>query len=140
MWTHLEVYRNRPDVKAVVHAHLPYVTALTVAGVRLSRPVLPETYVMMGNVPTAPYATPSSFEGATALKRFIKGSSAIILDRHGAIAFGDSLKAALIKLEKLEHTARVVTLARTMGRVKTLNASQVARLDKLKGKLYGSKG
>ncbi len=139
MFTHLAVYNSRPDVKAVVHAHLPHVTALSVAGIKLDKAVLPETFVMMGNISTASYATPSSYEGAAAIKKVIKNSNAVILDRHGAMAFGSSLNEAYNRLEKLEHTAKVAALAKMMGRVKYLNRHQVKKLKELKGKLYGTK-
>jgi len=129
---HRCAYAQRPDAAAIVHAHLPHATAITVAGLSLEAPVLPELVVMLGTVPTAPYATPSTAEGARAIEALIGTHDAILLDRHGALAVGTSVWDAYRKLEKLEHAAQVVLAARAAGRVRTLSPAQVARLEALK--------
>lgn len=59
---HLEIYRQRSDIKAVVHAHPPYATSFAVAGISLDRCVLPEAVVFLGSVPIAEFGLPSTEE------------------------------------------------------------------------------
>src|SRR5512135_3196235 len=80
---HLEAYRQRPDIKAVVHAHPTNAITLSIAGVSLARCLLPEVIVTLGLIPTTDYATPASPEGAVVIRDLIKGHDAIILQRHG---------------------------------------------------------
>ncbi len=135
MFTHLAFYRARNDISAIVHAHLPWVTALTVAGVPIDSAVLPEVFVALGNIPTAPYATPSSYEGAASISKLIKDHDVIVLDRHGAIACGKDLMSAYYKLEKLEATAKIIGIASMLGKVKRLNKRQLGKLCELRKKL-----
>ena len=105
---HLLAYELRPEVGAVVHAHLPYATACTLAGVSLLEPILPEVVITLGGIPTAPYATPGSAAVPEAIRDFIREFDAILLSRHGAMTVGRDVMDAYNKMEKLEHTARVV--------------------------------
>ncbi len=91
---HLHVYRMRPDVSAIVHAHPPMATASTLAGFALDSKVLPEVWLMLGKVPVAPYATPSTDEVPKSIDPYITGSRAILLCRHGALTFGGGLMEA----------------------------------------------
>jgi len=128
---HLLCYRLRPDVRAVIHAHPPLVTAFTVAGLRLDDPVLPEVVVTLGPVPTAPFAAPTTDQGPQAIEPFIPDHNAIILDRHGSLTMGPDLLTAFARLEEIEHLARVVLTAHLLGRVKHLSPEQKAELTEL---------
>ncbi|MCE5334571.1 MAG: class II aldolase/adducin family protein [Desulfobacteraceae bacterium] len=108
---HLHVYRNRPDVFAVVHAHPPMVTAFTLVGFPFNSKVLPEVWLSLGNVPTAPYATPSTDEVPQAIAPHVGRSNAILLRRHGALTFGSSVMQAYMRMEKLEHAAKIFCYA-----------------------------
>lgn len=125
---HLEIYRQRPDVKAVVHAHPPITTALTVAGVSLAPCVLPETLVTLGTILTTEYATPTSEQVPVVVRELIRSHDALVLDRHGAVTVGKSLLDAYAKMEKVENTAVVIATARLLGQVKTLPVEEVRRL------------
>jgi len=125
---HLEIYRQRPDVCAVVHAHPPITTALTVAGVSLAPCVLPETLVTLGTILTTEYATPTSAQVPVVVRELIQDHDALVLDRHGAVTVGRSLIDAYAKMEKVENTAVVIATARLLGRVKTLPVEEVRRL------------
>jgi len=105
---HLLVYHKRADVEAVVHAHPPLLTAFTLAGIPFAADVLPEVWLTIGPVPTAPYATPSTGELPEALNPFIECSQAILMERHGSLTLGSSLKEAYMRLEKLEHAAHTL--------------------------------
>jgi L-fuculose-phosphate aldolase len=121
---HMEVYRRRPDIRAVVHAHPPYATAFAVAGISLDKCVLPEAVLTLGAVEVAPYGTPSTDE--------IPES---IAPNHGALAFGTDLLTAYHRMETLEHTATITHLAMGLGRVKTIPKAQVKKLMELREKL-----
>ena len=125
---HLEVYRRRPDVSAVVHAHPPLCTAFSVAGASLEECVLPEVAFTLGAIPTTDYATPTTDEPPRVIGDYIGQCDAMILDRHGTLTVGGSLREAFFKLDKLEHTARVVLAARILGKVRVLTGPQVEKL------------
>lgn len=108
---HLLVYRMRPDVSAVVHAHPPVATASTVAGFPLNSRVLPEVWMIFGKIPVAPYATPSTDEVPRSIDPFVTDAKAILLRRHGALTVGKSLMEACMRMEKLEHFAKTLFYA-----------------------------
>jgi L-fuculose-phosphate aldolase len=125
---HLEVYRRRPDVRAVLHAHPPYATALTVAGKELRSDVLPEVIILLGEIPTTAFALPSSPENATAIRELIVNHDALLIRQHGSLTVGQHLDEALINLERLEYVARVQWLAEALGHVTPLPAEMLPRL------------
>ncbi|MGC9967213.1 MAG: class II aldolase/adducin family protein [Syntrophobacteraceae bacterium] len=128
---HLHVYRMRPDVFAVVHAHPPVATASTLAGFPLNSKVLPEVWLMLGKVPVAPYATPSTDEVPRSIDPYVLDSRAILLRRHGALTFGGSLMEACMRMEKLEHFAKVLFYASILEDRKApvaMTESEIAKL------------
>ncbi len=131
---HLLVYELRPEAGAVVHAHLPYATACTLAGISLLEPILPEVVITLKGIPTAAYATPGTEEVPKAIRELIQEFDAILLSRHGAMTLGQDVMDAYNKMEKLEHTARVVLAARLQGPVSPLSASEVEKLRLLREK------
>ncbi|MEA3407115.1 MAG: class II aldolase/adducin family protein, partial [Chloroflexota bacterium] len=133
----LEIYRQRPDVRAVVHGHPPITTALTVAGISLEPPVLPETVVTVGTIPTTDYATPSSAQGPLVVRELIREHDALALDRHGAVTVGTTPLKAYFKLEKVENTAQVILLARLLGRLQTLPGEEARHLTELRAEMLG---
>jgi L-fuculose-phosphate aldolase len=128
---HLLAYRLRADVNAVVHAHLPYATACTLAGIDLLEPILPEVVITLGGIPTAPYATPGTIEVPEAIRDYVQEYDAILLARHGAMTVGRDVVDAYNKMEKLEHTARVVLAARLQGPLPPLSAAEVEKLRRI---------
>ena len=136
---HLLAYELRPDVGAVVHAHLPYATACTLAGIDLLEPILPEVVITLGGIPTAPYATPGSAAVAEGIREFLREYDAILLSRHGAMTVGRDVTDAYNKMEKLEHTARVVLAARLQGPLTPLPAAEAETLRRL-GAQYKGRG
>ena len=129
---HLEVYRLRPEVEAVVHAHPPVATAFSVAGIALDKCVLPESVVVLGAVPIAPYATPWTSEVPEGLRPIIPKCDAVLLQNHGAVTWAEGLEAAYFKMETLEMTATVTHYARSLGNVNTLGVGQVDKLMQLR--------
>jgi L-fuculose-phosphate aldolase len=128
---HVQVYSMRPDVSAIVHAHPPMATAFTLAGFPFNSKVLPEVWLMLGEVPVAPYATPSTDEVPQSIEPYIPGSRAILLKRHGAITFGSSLMEACMRMEKLEHCAKILFYASMLEDRKApvaLTQNEIAKL------------
>ena len=136
---HLLAYELRPDVTAVVHAHLPYATACTLAGIDLLEPILPEVVITLGGIPTAPYATPGTEEVPNSIREFIQDYDAILLSRHGAMTVGRDVRDAYNKMEKLEHTARVVLAARLQGQIRPIPEAEAEKL-RLLGEKYRAGG
>jgi L-fuculose-phosphate aldolase len=128
---HLLAYELRPDIAAVVHAHLPYATACTLAGIDLLEPILPEVVITLGGIPTTPYATPGTEEVPEAIRGIIQDYDALLLSRHGAMTVGRDVTDAYNKMEKLEHTARVVLAARLQGPLEPLPPAEVEKLQRL---------
>ncbi len=136
MQMHLEVYRQRPDVKAVVHAHPPIATAFAVAGIPLDRAVLAEVVTTLGSVPIAEYATPSTKELPEAVRRYVKAHDGMLLANHGALTLGTDLFSAYYKMETIEHFAKISFAARMLGGERLLSREEVVRLQGLRG-MYG---
>jgi L-fuculose-phosphate aldolase len=125
---HLEVYRQRPDAGAVIHAHPITCVALSLVGISLQDSYIPEALVMLGPVPTTQYATPSSTENRDAIAGLVANHEAIILAHHGTLTLGRDLSEAYARLEILEHTAKTVSLAFQMGKPKKLATEAVQKL------------
>ncbi len=132
---HLEVYKLRPDVRAVVHAHPPVATAFSVAGMELDKCLLPESVLVLGAIPIAPYATPSTDEIPNGLRPFIPNCDAVLLANHGAVCWADSLQGAYYRMETLEHTATITHHAMLLGRVNPLSEEDVAKLRQVREKM-----
>ena len=137
---HLEVYRQRPDVNAVVHAHPPVATAFSIAGISLARCVIPEVIVTLGGIPTAEYATPGTVEVPDSIRQAIRDYDAVILAHHGALTSGATLWEAYLRLERVEHTAKITLAAQQLGRVTTLSPEAVDKLASLRRELLQGQG
>ena len=129
---HLEAYRQRPEVAAVVHAHPPHAIALSIAGISLAKCLLPEAMLFLGLPPTTPYSTPSSVENAQAIRDVIKGHDAVILERHGSLTVGASPLNAYYRTETLEQVARITYMLNQLGGGQPLPAFQVEKLLKIR--------
>src|SRR5919109_928395 len=133
---HLQVYRERPDAHAVVHAHPPTATGFAVAGIPLDRAVLAEVVTTLGSIPIAEYGTPSTAELPEAVRKYIKAHDGMLLANHGAVTCGNSVLGAHFKMETIEHFAKISLVARLLGREHLLSREEVDRLQGLRG-MYG---
>jgi L-fuculose-phosphate aldolase len=133
---HLEIYRNRPDVNGVVHAHPPLATGFAVAGIPLTRAVLAEVITTLGSIPIAEYGTPSTAELPDAVRRYIKAHDGMLLANHGAVTCGPTVMGAYYKMETIEHFAKISLVARLLGRENLISREEVERLQGLRG-MYG---
>lgn len=125
---HMRVYKCRPDVGSVVHAHPSYATSFAIAGIPLTAPIMPEAVIALGCVPIAEYGTPSTAEIPDAIEKYLPYYDAVLLENHGALSFSVDLLAAYHKMESLEFYAELLYKARQLGGPKELSEEQVQRL------------
>ena len=132
---HLYIYKNRPDVRAVVHAHPLYSTGFAVAGIPLDKNVLAEVVLTLGAVPLVEYGTPSTDELPTAMGEYIRRADAFLLANHGVVTIGRNLLETFWKLERVEHFAQISFIARLLGGERLLSREEVEKLTQLRRKL-----
>ena len=125
---HMRVYKDRPDVMSVVHAHPMYATAFAIAGIALTQPIMPEAIITLGAVPIAEYGTPSTDEIPDAISKYLPYYDAVLLENHGALTYGDSLINAYHKMESVEFYAQLLFLSKQLGGPKEFSEAQVGRL------------
>ncbi len=138
MFMHLAIYRERPDLNAIVHAHPKVATGYAVAGRQLPPAVLAEIVTTLGCIPIAPYGTPSTEELAEAVAGPIKMYDALLLANHGALTAGNSLPQAEERMYQLEHFAEVSLVAELLGGPKMFSLDEVERLSALRESAGGS--
>ena len=126
---HLAVYRARPEAQVVLHAHPPVATAFGLVGQELSPIALPEMVVSLGDkVPTLPRAMPKDPEGVKRVEAAAAEYDAFLLAGNGAITLGDDLTQALLRMELVEHYAKILMAARSLGTVQPLAPADVQKL------------
>lgn len=126
---HLVAYHERPDMHAVIHTHPPHAVAMTVAGIDMQVPIIPEVIATIGGVPTTPLATPGTAELAESIRSIIRCSDTLLMKNHGAVTLGTNLMEAFKKLDMVEHTARILWLAHTArGGLDALPPDAVAKI------------
>ena len=125
---HLRILTRRPDVGAVVHAHPAAATGFAVAGEEIPANLLPELIFLVGRVPIVPYGTPGTPELGDRVEPYVAEHDALLLANHGAVTMGKTLDQAWIRMESLEHAARIVVAARTVGQPRPLDAAAVRKL------------
>ena len=132
---HLRVYKERPDVGAVVHAHPPTATGFAIARIPLDQYIMPEAIISLGTVPIAEYGTPSTDEIPDAVSKYLQDYDAVLLENHGALTVGTDLLNAYFKMETLEFNAKLSLVARLLGGAKELNCEQVEKLMEIRKKM-----
>ncbi len=136
---HMRVYKERPDVQSVVHAHPLYATSFAIAGIPLTEPIMPEAVISLGCVPIAEYGTPSTEEIPDAVSKYLQYYDAVLLENHGALSYSDSLINAYYKMESLEFYAQLLYQSKVLGGPKRLSEAQVQRLYEIR-RQFGMKG
>lgn len=132
---HLEAFKQRPDIGGVIHAHPTYAVALTIAGINMQRYTIPEAVVLLGVIPNAPYATPSSDEDGEAIRDLIQTHDALMLSYHGSLSVGKDPWEAYMRLEVLEHTAKLTYHVHQLGGGERLPDTQIQKLLDLRQRL-----
>lgn len=135
---HLAIYRQDPQVKAVVHCHPPHATAFGVARVDIPSCILPEVEVFLGIIPRADYETPGGPDFAATVKPYVGKANTVVLSNHGTVSWGESVEKAYWHTEILDAYCRILMLARQLGNVERLPAPKVHELLELREKFGGT--
>jgi L-fuculose-phosphate aldolase len=125
---HLLIYRLRPDVHGIVHAHPPTATGFAASGYDLNRPLVCEVVVGLGSIPLARYGTPGTPELTDALAPLVPHHDAILMANHGVVTFGSSLESAYMKMETVEHFAKIALVTHLLGNEQPLGEQEVQKL------------
>jgi L-fuculose-phosphate aldolase len=136
---HLLIYRLRPDIRAVVHAHPPTATGFAASGLSLSRPLVCELVVGLGCVPLARYGTPGTSELSDALAPLVPEYDAILMANHGVVSYGEDLQLAYMKMETVEHFAKIALVAHMLGNEQPLCEQDIEKLVQARSKYQGAK-
>jgi L-fuculose-phosphate aldolase len=125
---HLLIYRLRPDVKGIVHAHPTTATGYAAAGIELNQALISEVVLSLGSIPLARYGTPGTAELAGVLEPLIPQHDAILMANHGVVTYGDSLLRAYMKMETVEHFAKIALVTHLLGKQQPLSDSDIEKL------------
>lgn len=129
MKMHLRVYKENPNVKAVVHAHPPAATSYAIAGLPLNRAILTESVMGIGEIPLAPYAMPGTEEVPDSIAPFVNTHNGCLLANHGALTWAGDVMTAWMRMESIEYYALVSMYTKGLiGQVHELTCDQVDRL------------
>jgi L-fuculose-phosphate aldolase len=129
---HLEIYKNRADVKSVVHCHPPHATAFAVAREPIPQCILPEVEVFLGDVPIAKYETPGGQAFADTIIPFVQKTNIILLANHGTVSYGENVERAYWWTEILDAYCRILLLSHQLGRVQYVGKQKERELLDLK--------
>lgn len=138
---HVAIYKNAPLAKCVIHAHPPHATAWTIANPHANEfpvNIMPEVILALGRVPIALYATPGTEDMAKSILPFLPRARAMLLSKHGGLSWGEDLDEAYNGIERMEHVAKTVFIAKMFGMLSSLTEDEILRLDK-KRELIGPK-
>ncbi len=131
---HLEIYKQDPKVRSVMHCHPPHATAFSIAGEEIPTCVLPEVEVFLGPIPTAVYETPGAQNFADTIRPHIGKAKIVVLKNHGTVAWGETLEQAFWWTEILDAYCRMLMFAKQIGRVERISVPKVKELLDLKEK------
>src|SRR5207253_7804623 len=125
---HLLIYKLRPDIRGVVHAHPPTATGFAAAGMALDRPLVCEVVIGLGSIPLAPYGTPGTPELAETLEPLVPQYDAILMANHGVVTYGVDLQSAYMKMETVEHFAQITLVTHMLGQQQLLASEDLKKL------------
>jgi L-fuculose-phosphate aldolase len=134
---HLLIYKLRPDVRGIVHAHPCTATGFAAAGIALNEPLVCEVVIGLGSIPLARYGTPGTAELCESLEPLIPQYDAILMSNHGVVTFADTLHRAYMKMETVEHFARIALVTYCLGRQQPLGQQDVEKLLLARSKYEG---
>ena len=130
--THLEVYEKRKDISAFIHCHPPTVVSLTIAGIPINFPIVPDVVLSLGEIPTLSYPGQDKKTEAELTVNCLEKHDVMVLEKHGAVTIGKNIFNALYKMELLEHQCKIIHTARVLGEMKTLNKKEIKELGDLR--------
>lgn len=136
---HVLIYRMRPDVQGIVHAHPRTATGFAAAGLPLNQPLVCEVVIGLGQIPLAPYGTPGTPELARTLEPLVPQYDAILMANHGVVTYGTDLRSAYMKMETVEHFAQIALVTHVLGRQQLLDSEDLEKLVEARSKYLGVK-
>ena len=123
---HLDIYKIRPDLKAILHAHPPTLVAFSVARVLPAENLVPDLSQVCGKVVMADYDVPGSEQlGRNIAKRFAEGYSTVMMENHGCVIGAKDLFSAFMAFETLDFCGRLQIDAQKLGTLHPLTAEQI---------------
>jgi len=134
---HLLIYKLRPDVRGIVHAHPPTATGFAAAGMALTQPLVCEVVIGLGSIPLAKYGTPGTPELTEALEPLVPQYDAILMSNHGVVTYADTLHHAYMKMETVEHFAQIALVTHLLGREQPLGQEELDKLILARSKYEG---
>ncbi len=135
---HLMIYRMRPEICGIVHAHPPTATGFASAGMGLEQPLVSEIVLALGKVPLAKYGTPGSQELLDALEPLVMGHNAILMANHGVVTYAEDLLTAYMHMETVEHFAKIALVTHQLGHQEVLTEENVRKLMVLRDKFQAT--
>ncbi|MGH9500976.1 MAG: class II aldolase/adducin family protein [Terriglobales bacterium] len=135
---HLLIYKLRPDIQGIVHAHPPTATGFAAAGIALNKPLVCEVVIGLGSIPLARYGTPGTPELSETLEPLVPQYDAILMSNHGVVAYADTLHHAYMKMETVEHFAQIALVTHLLGRQQPLEGEDLEKLLLARGKYPGT--
>ena len=129
---HLEFYKKRPDINYILHVHSPYLTAFAACGKALEDAVSPEIVYCFSKIPLARYALPGSNELVEKSSIYFEDYDIVLLENHGVIVGGSTMKQAYLNLELAEEYAKTLICAKILGGAKILPEDEVKKIYSLK--------
>lgn len=129
---HLEIYKQREDIRSVVHCHPPHATAFAIAREPIPQCILPEVEVFLGDVPITKYETPGGQAFADTIIPFVNRTNVMILANHGTVSYGETVEQAYWWTEILDSYCRMLMLAKQLGNVAFLDQQKSQELLDLK--------
>src|SRR6266436_4455678 len=134
---HLLIYRMRPDIHGIVHAHPRTATGFAAAGMALNQPLVCEVVIGLGLIPLAPYGTPGTPELARTLEPLVPQYDAILMANHGVVTYGSNLHSAYMKMETVEHFAQIALVTHVLGQQQLLDSADLEKLVKARKSYSG---
>src|SRR5438128_11568121 len=122
---HLLIYRLRPDIHGIVHAHPPTATGFAAACIALNQPLVCEVVIGLRSIPLAKYGTPGTPELTAALEPLIPQFDAILMSNHGVVTYADTLHHAYMKMETVEHFSQIALVTHLLGRQQPLGHEEL---------------
>lgn len=129
---HVEFYKKRPDINAIIHVHPTFLSSFAAARVALDEPIMAENVFYFGKIPLADYALPSSKALVDNTAKFFEDYNAVLMANHGFIVGDSDIGQAYLKLELAESYAQVVLNTKILGGAVLLSEKEVAEIEALK--------
>jgi L-fuculose-phosphate aldolase len=134
---HLMIYKLRPEIRGIVHAHPATATGFAAAGMALNEPLVCEVVIGLGSIPLAKYGTPGTPELCESLEPLIPYYDAILMSNHGVVAYAETLHHAYMKMETVEHFAKIALVTHILGRQQPLGEQELEKLTLARVKYQG---